>query len=57
MCKEEDRIFITKDDKKFNKCISIPALLVRKNDSADRHFNSIMAYLKLESVATQEDIK
>lgn len=52
-----EAIFVTKDDTKFNKTISIPAILVRKNDSADKHFNNIMKYLGWDKQATEEDIE
>jgi len=50
-------VFITKDDKKFNKSISTPSILVKKSDSADKHFNNIMSYLKIDKTATAEDIE
>jgi uncharacterized protein with PIN domain len=57
LSKSESRIFVTRDDKKFNKHLSIPAMLVRKNDAADTQFNAIMSYFKNESKATSEDLE
>jgi uncharacterized protein with PIN domain len=57
LSKSESRIFVTKDDKKFNKHLSIPAMLVRKSDPADTQFNAIMSYFKNGQKATDEDLE
>ena len=44
-------------DKKFSKAVSIPSILVRKNDPTDKHFNKIMEYFGQDKVATAEDLE
>jgi len=37
--------------------LSILAILVRKNDSADKQFNNIMKFLEIAKEATKADIE
>jgi len=56
ICREGGKIFVTKDDKKFNKTLSIPSLLIRKGDSTAKQFNALMKYFEREETATNEDV-
>ena len=48
---------MTRDEKRFNKSLSIFAILLRKQDSAEKQFNNIMSYLKVDKQATSADVE